>query len=122
MPLEFGNDFHLACEPIAWVWCEGNDPIRCRPIAVVGVVDVHLQEIHTMSIVHWYIDMTTILLTVLALVNVLLLAVLYSAPPIPVGVRSFWRNPVESSGMGPESTGIHWTPLDSAGFHHIPLE
>ena len=28
-----------------------------------------------------------------------------------------WWNPVESSGMGPDSTGFHWTPLDSTGFH-----
>ena len=34
--------------------------------------------------------------------------VLYSAPPIPVGLRSFRRNPVESGGMGPESSGFHW--------------
>ena len=45
------------------------------------------------------------------------IAVLYSAPPIPVGLRSFRWNPVESGGMGPESTGIHWIPPDSTGFH-----
>ena len=49
MSLEFGNDFHPACEPIAWVWREGDDPIRRRPIAVVGVVDVHLREIHSFT-------------------------------------------------------------------------
>ena len=77
MPLEFGNDFRPACEPIAWVWCEGNDPVGRRPIAVVGVVDVHLREIRTVSLVHWYIDTTTILLTMLALLNVLLLATMW---------------------------------------------
>ena len=74
MALEFGNDFCPPCEAIAWVWHEGDDPIRRRPIAVVGVVDVHLREIRTISFVHWYIDTTTILLTMLALLNVLLLA------------------------------------------------
>jgi len=44
MPLEFGDDFCAASEPIAWIWHEGNDPIRCRPIARI-VVDVDLQEI-----------------------------------------------------------------------------
>ena len=54
MPLEFGNDFRPACEPIAWVWREGNDPVGRRPIAVVDVVDVHLPGIRTISFVHWY--------------------------------------------------------------------
>ena len=44
MALEFGNDFRPASEPIAWVWREGDDPVRRRPIAVVGVVDVHLRR------------------------------------------------------------------------------
>ena len=74
MPLQFGNDFCPPCEPIAWVWREGDDPVRHRPIAVVNVVDVNLPEIRTISFAHWYIDTTTILLTVLALLNVLLLA------------------------------------------------
>ena len=74
MALEFGNNFCPACEPIARVRREGDDPIERRPIAVVGVVDVHLREIRTISFVHWYMDTTTILLTVLALLNVLLLA------------------------------------------------
>ena len=74
MPLEFGNDFCPACEPIAWVWREGDDPIERRPNAVVDVVDVHLSETRTISFVHWYTDTTTILPTVLALLNVLLLA------------------------------------------------
>ena len=74
MSLEFHNNFRPACEPSAWVWCEGDDPVRRSPFAVVGIVDVHLWEIRTISFVHWYIDMTTILLTMLALLNVLLLA------------------------------------------------
>ena len=45
MALEFGNDFRPACEPIAWVWREGDDPIECLPIAVVDVVDVHLPHV-----------------------------------------------------------------------------
>ena len=73
MTLEFGNKFRPACEPIAWVWGEGDDPVRRRLIAVVNVVDVNLPEIRTLSFAHWYIDKTTILLTVLALLNVLLL-------------------------------------------------
>ena len=46
MCLEFVNDFSLPCEPIAWIWHEGNDPIRCCPIAIIGVVDVNLPDIH----------------------------------------------------------------------------
>ena len=74
MPLEFGNDFCPPCEAIAWVWREGDDPIKRLPIAVVDVVDVHLPHVHSISLVHCYIDTITILLTVLALLNVLLLA------------------------------------------------
>ena len=74
MPLEFGNHFGPACEPIAWVWREGDHPIERRPIAVVDVVDVHLPHVHSISLVHWYIDTITVLLTVLALLNVLWLA------------------------------------------------
>jgi hypothetical protein len=72
MLLEFGNDFCLPCEPIAWIWHKGNDPIRRRTIAV-DVVDVDLPEI-TISLVHRIIYMITILLTVLVVLNVLLLA------------------------------------------------
>ena len=50
MLLEFGNDFCTACEPIAGIWHEGNDPIGRRPIAVVDVVDVDLPEIHAISL------------------------------------------------------------------------
>ena len=74
MALQFGNDFRPACEPSAWVWHEGDDPVRRRPIAVVNVVDVNLPEIRTISFAHWYTDTSTILLTMLALLNVLLLA------------------------------------------------
>ena len=70
MPLEFGNDLCPPCEPIAWVRHEGDDPIGYRPIAVVDVVDVHLPEIA----ISWYIYMITVLLTMLAVLNVLLLA------------------------------------------------
>ena len=73
MPLEFGNDFCPPCEAIAWVWREGDDPIERLPIAVVDVVDVHLPYVCSIGLVHWYIDTITILLTVLALLNVLLL-------------------------------------------------
>ena len=55
MPLEFGNHFGPACEAIAWVWREGDDPIERRPIAVVDVVDVHLPHVHSIklgSVVH----------------------------------------------------------------------
>ena len=68
MLLEFGDDFCLPCEPIAWIWHEGNDPIRCCTIAVVDVVDVHLPEIHAISLVNQNIY---ILLTVLVLMNML---------------------------------------------------
>ena len=61
MPLEFGNNFCSASEPIAWVWHKGNDPIGHRPIAIIAVVDVHLPEIHAFRL-NMY--MTTILLTV----------------------------------------------------------
>ena len=80
MALEFGNDFHPACEPIAWVWREGDDSIKHRPIAIVDFVDVYLLHVHSISFVHWYNDMITILLTMLALLNVLLLATKWWAP------------------------------------------
>jgi len=72
MLLKFGDDFCAACEPIARIWHKGNDPIGCHPIAII--VDVHLLEIHAISLVHPNIYMITILLTVLAALNVLLLA------------------------------------------------
>ena len=74
MALEFGNDLCPPCEAIAWVWHEGDDPIERLPIAIVDVVDVHLPHDHSISCVHWYIDTITVLLTVLALLNALLLA------------------------------------------------
>ena len=69
MPLEFGDDICPPCEPTAWIWHKGNDPIRRCPIAII-VVDVHLPEIHAISLVHLNIYP----LTVLAVLNVLLLA------------------------------------------------
>ena len=69
MPLEFGNVFCLPCEPIAWIWHEGNDTIRCCPIAMIAVVDVHLPN--TINLVHQNISITTILLTELAEMNML---------------------------------------------------
>jgi hypothetical protein len=74
MSLECGDDFCPPCEPIAWVWREGDEPIRHCSIAVVDIVDVHLPEVHTFSSVHSYVDMTAFPLTVLAELNVLLLA------------------------------------------------
>ena len=74
MPLQFGNDFCPACEAIAWVRREGDDPIERLPIAVVDVVDVHLPHVHSISLVHWYTNTITVLLTMLALWNLLLLA------------------------------------------------
>ena len=74
MPLEFGNDICAACKPIAWIWHKGNDPIGRRPPSIVVVVDVHLPEIHPISLIHLNIYMITILHTVLAVLNVLLLA------------------------------------------------
>ena len=50
MSLKFGNDFCTPCEPIAWIWHKGNDPIGHRPIAVVDVVDVDLPEILAISL------------------------------------------------------------------------
>ena len=64
MALQFGNDFCSPCEPIAWVWREGDDPIERRPISVVDVVDLHPPHVHSISLVHSYIDTITILLTV----------------------------------------------------------
>ena len=74
MPLQFGNNFCPPCEAIAWVWREGDDPIKRRPIAVVDVVDVHLPHVHSISLVHWYINTRTVLLTMLALWKLLWLA------------------------------------------------
>ena len=45
MLLEFGDDFCLPCEPVAWVWHKGNRCIGWRPVAIADVVDVHLPEI-----------------------------------------------------------------------------
>ena len=47
MLLQFGNDFCAACEPIARIWQEGNDPIEHRPTAEIALVAhaVDLQEI-----------------------------------------------------------------------------
>jgi len=71
MILEFGDDFCTPCEPIAWIWHEGNNPIGHRTTAVVDVVDVHLPEIHTVSLVHQNIYMITILPTALVVMNML---------------------------------------------------
>ena len=71
MLLKFGDDFCAPCETIARIWHQGNDPIGRRPIAII--VDVHLLKIHAISLVHRNTYMIT-LLTVLALLNVLLLA------------------------------------------------
>ena len=60
---QFGDDSCVACEPIARIWHEGNDPIGHRPITII---DVHLPEIPAISLVHWNIYMITILLTVVA--------------------------------------------------------
>ena len=48
MPLEFGDDFCAACEPIARIWHKGNDPVGCHPIDII-VVDVDLQEMNDIS-------------------------------------------------------------------------
>jgi hypothetical protein len=63
MPLEFGDGFCPACEPIARIWHKGHDPIGDRPTAIVDVVDVDLPEIHTISLLSRYL---TVPLTVLA--------------------------------------------------------
>ena len=74
MLLQLSDDFCTACEPIARIWHKGNDPIGHRPIAIV--VDVHLPKVHAISLVHRNTYMIIILglLTVLAVLNVLLLA------------------------------------------------
>jgi hypothetical protein len=61
MLLEFGDDVCTPCEPIAWVWHEGNDPIGRRPIDVVD--DSYLPEIHAIRLFGGYL---TVPLTVLA--------------------------------------------------------
>ena len=70
MPLEFGDDFCAACETIAGIWLEGKDDIRCHLIARIAVVDVHLPDIHAISLVHLNIY-GSILLTVLVVTNML---------------------------------------------------
>ena len=56
MPLEIGDDFRSPCESIARIWGhKENDPIRCRPIIVVDVVDVHLPGIHAISLFGGYL-------------------------------------------------------------------
>ena len=74
MPVEFSNEFCAACEPIAWIWHKGDNPIGPRPIAIIVVVNVHLLEIHAISSIHLNIYIKTVPLTVLAVLNVLLLA------------------------------------------------
>ena len=71
MDLEFGDDVCAACEPIAWIWHKGNGPNGRHQI---DVVDVHLPEIHGISLVHQNIYVITNLLTMLAVLKVLLLA------------------------------------------------
>ena len=73
MLLKFGNDFCTACETIARIWHKGNDPIGRRPISIIVILDVHL---HGIQLLAWFTRTVTgyILLTVLALLNVLLLA------------------------------------------------
>ena len=68
---QFGDDFYAACEPIARIWHKGNEPIGRCPIAVI---DVHLPEIHAISFLLRNIE---IVLTVLAVLNVLLLATIW---------------------------------------------
>ena len=68
MCLEFGDDFCTPCEPVAWIWHDGNDPIGHRPIAVVDGVDVDLPEILAIS---WLVSRyLTVPLTVSAAWNV----------------------------------------------------
>jgi len=55
MPLKSGNDFCMPCEPVARIWHKGNDAIRHHLIVVVDVVDVHLPEIHTISLLDGYL-------------------------------------------------------------------
>ena len=77
MPPKFGNDLCTSGEPIARIWHKGNDPIERRPIAII---DVHLPEIHAISLVHWNNYVITILLTVVAVLNVLSRATKWWAP------------------------------------------
>ena len=50
MHVKFGNDICTPCEPIAWIWHKGNNPIGRRPIGVVDVVDLDLSGIHAVSL------------------------------------------------------------------------
>ena len=63
MALEFGDDVCAACEPTAWIWHKGNGP---NGRIQIDVVDVHLPEIHGISLVHQNIYVITNLLTALA--------------------------------------------------------
>ena len=47
--------------------------------------------------------------------NPMYFSVLFTAPQIPAGMTGFHQNPVESSGMGPESSGIHRNGCIPAG-------
>ena len=44
--------------------------------------------------------------------------VLYSAPPIPVGIWSFWWNLAESSGVQWNPAEWDWIPVDSTGLQN----
>ena len=45
MALEFGDDFSPPCEPIPRIWHKRNDPIGCRPIAVVDLQEVQRRQL-----------------------------------------------------------------------------
>ena len=55
LALELGDDIGPPCEPIAWIWHKGNDPIRFCSIAITAVVHLDLREIHAIILVHWNI-------------------------------------------------------------------
>ena len=62
MFLEFFNNVHPARKASAWVWHKGNDCVAYRFVAKV-VIDVNLQEMHTISLLNEHL---TALRTILA--------------------------------------------------------
>ena len=61
-----------------------------------------------------------VLVALISAVIIVAVVQYFTVPPLFLSESGhssgIWWNLVESSGMGLESTGIHWTPLDSTRF------
>ena len=48
--------------------------------------------------------------------------IIYTPPPIPVGLRLFQKVRSDSGRIPVGLTGIHWNPVDSSGLQWIPVD